>query len=166
MKTLFLTLLVIINLNAFSQNNENIKINAIERKLEVFKSELKAYNDKINMLTNTDSIKMVSNTLIIKTNDLIAELNKNFKINDDYLIEFSVNLGLSNTNPNLSSFYQTQAVMKLMEGEKAKKPNYYKNLIKINKLARQINKTNESAKIKVINNKINLAYQELISIKP
>ncbi len=53
-----------------------------------------------------------------------------------------------------------------MEGEKAKKPNYYKNLIKINKLARQINKTNESAKIKVINNKINLAYQELISIKP
>ena len=166
MKTLFLTLLVIINLNAFSQNNENIKINAIERKLEVFKSELKAYNDKINMLTNTDSIKIVSNTLIIKTNDLIAELNKNFKINDDYLIEFSVNLGLSNTNPNLSSFYQTQAVMKLMEGEKAKKPNYYKNLIKINKLARQINKTNESAKIKVINNKINLAYQELISIKP
>lgn len=165
MKTTILLMAMLCSATVFSQKVDSLKVKEIESKLETFKPAIKDCSDKISKSANLDSIKTLATTLEKQSGTLIAEVKSTFKINDDYLIEYSNDLFFAQTFPNLASFYQTQANLKMAEGLNQTKPNYYKNLVDINDFAKQISKTKDLAKAKKLNDKIIKAYQELIAIK-
>lgn len=165
MKTTILLMAMLCSATVFSQKIDSVKVKEMESGLETFKPVIKDYSDKIGQSTDLANIKTLATNLEKQSDTLIAEVKATFKINDDYLIEYSNDLFFANTFPNLASFYQTQANLKLAEGMNQTKPNYYKNLIDINDFARQISKTKDLAKAKKLNDKIIKSYQELITIK-
>lgn len=149
----------------FSQQADSVKVKDLENRLETFKPAIKDYSDKMDKSANLDSIKTLATDLEKQSGILIADIRATFKINDDYLIEYSTNIALSQALPNLSSFYQTQAILKLTEGLNQKRPNYYKNLVDIKNYSRRISETKKLGKARKLNNKIIKAFQELITIQ-
>ena len=164
MKTTILILAVLFSVNAFSQKLDSIKVIAVEKKLESFKPILMNHLSKIENSSNLDSIKIFGKVLEKESNALILEIKTIFKINEDYMVEYATDMALSIALPNLASFYQTSAIVKLSEGINQKKPNYLASLVNINDNARQLSKVKKLKKVKKYSKQILIGYQELIAI--
>lgn len=165
MKTIILILAVLFSVNAFSQKLNNIEVIAVEKKLESFKPIIKDYLNKVENSSNLDSIKIFEKALEEESNALILEIKTIFKINEDYMIEYATDMALSTVLPNLASFYQTSAILKMSDGLNQKKPNYLASLVNIKANARQLSKVKKIEKVKKYSNQILTRYQELIAIK-
>lgn len=164
MKTTILILAVMFSVNAFSQKLDSIKVIAVEKKLESFKPIIKDYLSKVENSSNLDSIKIFGKALEEESNALILEIKTIFKINEDYIAEYATDMALSMALPNLASFYQTSAIVKMSEGLNQKKPNYLAILVNINDNARQLSKVKKMEKVKKCSNQILIGHQELIAI--
>lgn len=165
MKTLTLGALLFATGFAFGQKVDSLKVKELEKHLQEFKLVVKLYSDKIANSSNLDSIKNYALELHKQSKSIIQEINTTFKINNNYLIEYGQLTALANTFPNLTSFYQTQANLKLMDGLNQQKPNYYKTVTDIYDLAGQISKTKRIEKAQVLNNKIVQDYKKLLEIQ-
>lgn len=164
MKTTILILAVLFSVNAFSQKLDSIEVIAVEKKLESFKPIIKDYLNKVENSTNLDSIKIFGKALEEESNALILAIKTIFKINEDYMIEYAKDMALSMVLPNLASFYQTSAILKMSDGLNQKKPNYLASLVNINDNARQLSKVKKMEKVKKYSNQILIGHQELIAI--
>jgi hypothetical protein len=164
MKTTILILTVLFSANAFSQKPDSIEVIAVEKKLESFKPIIRDYLNKVENSSNLDSIKIFGKALEEESNALILEIKTIFKINEDYIAEYASDIALSIALPNLASFYQTSAILKMSDGLNQKKPNYLASLVNINDNARQLSKVKKKERVKKYSNQILVGHQELIAI--
>jgi hypothetical protein len=164
MKTTILILALLFSVNAYSQKIDSVKVIAVEKQLESFKPIVKEYLNKIQSSSSLDSINIFGKALEEESDALILEIKTTFKINDNYLIEYATDMALSQALPNLASFYQTSAILKLSDGMNQKRPNYLTSLLNINDNARKLKTIKKMEKVKKCSNRILIGHQELSAI--
>lgn len=164
MRSTILFLAVLFSLNSFSQKLDSIEVIAVEKKLESFKPIIKDYLNKIESSSNLNNIKLFGKALEKESNELILEIKSVFKVKEDYIVDYSKDMALSMVLPDLASFYQTSAILKMNDGLNQKTQNYLASLVNINENARQLSKVNKIEKVKKCSNQILIGHQELIAI--
>jgi len=132
-----------------AQKLDSLSIARLNVELSSFKSDLSDYSEKFRLQNQPDSIKQLCGELTHKTGVLLNDVAKTYGMMDNPYLEYAEDMAMASAmkdvSPELTSLYQTNALLKFLD--EPKRPQFYKQLASLNKLADKTRKTKNAKKL-------------------